>query len=111
MNVPYQATLTVPKSTPENAPARVTVTPGAGFLGSVYVIFPAGVLGSVGVRMLEGGSQLAPMPSGWVFGNNEMLVWTINRRLQGPPYRIVLEGYSRALDWSHTITFRMEMAT
>lgn len=111
MNVPYQIALAVPKQTPENAPVSSILSPGSGFLGVVYVMFPPGALGAVGVKMLEGGTQLAPMPSGWTFGNAETIIWQIDRRLQGPPYRLVFQGYSIALDWAHTITFRLETRT
>ncbi len=109
MNVPYQVALEVPANTPEAAPVSMTLTPGAGFLSFIQAIFPPGALGAVGVKVFEAGSQIAPMPYGWAHGNAEVITWQINRRLQGPPYRLVFSGYSTALDWPHTITFRMEL--
>lgn len=109
MNVPYQIELSVPPNTSEKSPTTVVLSAGVGNLDTVTIMFPDGVLGSVGVRVLEEGRQIVPMPSGWLYDNANTVSVAINRRLQGPPYRLVFQGISRALDWPHKIVFRLEM--
>jgi hypothetical protein len=73
----------------------------------VDLYFRDGCLDAIGVRLLERGSQIAPLPAGWLRDNNKHITWTESRHLNGPPWELTLEGYSLALDWEHTIDIKV----
>lgn len=99
--------LTVEALIPEYKPTRAIVKPTARFLSRVQVIFPPGVLGSTKIRLLNSGLQFAPL-EGWLTGNAETVEWEENKRLGDIP-QIIIEGYSDAEDWPHTIQIRLFM--
>lgn len=101
--------LVIPPNTPEYAPVSVEVRPTVGILNGVEVYFRDGCLDAVFVRIMEGDRQFAPMPSGWLHDNNNHIYWKESKHLEGPPYVLKVEGYSIALDWPHTITFKFFM--
>lgn len=71
--------------------------------------FAAGAYHAVGVRLLDRGRQIAPVPSGWITGNNEVVSWSEDRRLEGPPFEITIEAYSIAEDWPHVVEIQLEV--
>ena len=103
------ADLTIPPNTPEYNPIQLVIKPTVGNLTGIEVYFRDGCLDAVGVRISDNSRQLAPMPSGWLRDNNNHIAWAENKRLEGPPYILIVEGYSIALDWEHTITFKFFM--
>lgn len=105
----YTADITVPPKTPYYAPVEIFIRPGVGFLRRASILFPAGSLGLIGIRLLDEDRQFAPLPSGWITDNDKEVSWSENRRLQGPPYRVKVQGYSNALDWPHTISIKLEV--
>lgn len=105
----YKMSLTVPATTPENRPAEIVLSPTAGYVRRVKVTWKKGALHTIGIRIMDEGRQFAPLPYGWMYGDNETTEWVENRRLQGPPYRVVIQGHSNALDWPHTAIIEMEI--
>jgi hypothetical protein len=105
----YEGIIIVPPNTPEHTPAEIVVRPLQGLIKNVSVLFPAGALGLVKIRIMEDNRQFAPANSGWISDNNKEVNFQANRQMQGPPYRVVIQGYSNASDWLHTITVRMEI--
>lgn len=103
------ADLVVPPNTPEYAPVRKVINPTVGILSGIEVYFRDGCLDAVGVRILEGDRQIAPAFTGWIKDNNNHIAWNEYRHLEGAPYVLVIEGYSLAIDWEHTITFKFFM--
>lgn len=101
--------LIIPPNTPSRTPIREVIKPTVGFISEIEVYFRDGCLDAVGVRILDGDRQFAPMPSGWLKDNNNHVRWLENKHLEGAPYVITMEGYSDALDWEHTITFKFFM--
>lgn len=102
----YEQTLTVPPNTPEASPVEILMRPGVGKILTCQVLFPEGAMGAVGVRLMDENTQFAPRPSGWFYDSAS---WYENRRLQGPPYRVTIQGISEALDWPHSVRIRMEI--
>lgn len=105
----YIQTLTVPANTSQSSPVRLDIRPIAGKLIAIELEFPAGTLNTTGIRILERGKQVFPYPSGWKFGNDETVKARLNWRCEGPPYEILVEGYSIAIDWPHTVTIDLEV--
>jgi hypothetical protein len=102
----YEQTITVPPNTPEASPVEILIRPGLGRVLTCQILFLEGSLGAVGVRLMDENCQFAPRPSGWFFDSAS---WVENRKLQGPPFRVTVQGYSTALDWSHSIRIRLEI--
>ncbi len=103
------ADLVVPPNTPDYQPVSKVINPSVGILNEVEIYFRDGCLDAVGVRILEGDRQFAPFPAGWIHDNNNHIYWNEYRHLEGAPYVLVIQGYSIALDWEHTITFKFFM--
>lgn len=102
----YEQTLTVPPNTPEASPVEIVINPGVGRLMGVQIIFMEGCLGAVGIKLMDENRQFAPLPSGWL---HDTASWIENRKLQGPPYRVIVKGMSEALDWPHKVRIRLEI--
>lgn len=102
----YRSSLTIPKNTPETSPVSVEINPIDQVLGRISIYLPPGCLDAVHWRIFDGAKQIAPLPSGWLDTSE---TWMEGRRLEGPPRRIVLEGYSEAVDYEHTITIVCEI--
>lgn len=102
----YEQTLTVPPNTPESSPVEMVIRPGVGRLMGVQVVFLEGSLGAIGIRLMDENRQFAPLPSGWMYDSAS---WGENKRLQGPPYRVTVQGISTALDWPHKVRIRLEL--
>lgn len=106
----FSAIISVPANTLPADPKQYIIAPTVGFLRSVKVMFPDGCLGAVGFRIYDRGRQLAPLPSGWIGGrNNETIEWMEMRRLEGPPYEIMIEAYNEADDWPHSLHFTFDI--
>lgn len=97
--------LTVPPNTSESNPARLAFSLGSRFITRIGIQFPAGCYGAVGVRILDTNHILAPTTGGWIRGDNQFIEWPENLKVNGPPWRVTLEGISIADDWPHTIGF------
>ena len=105
----YEGVIVVPPNTPEHTPTEIVTRPLQGFIKNVSVLFPLGALGLVGIRISEDNRQFAPISGGWIKDNDKAVNFQVNRQMQGPPYRVVIHGYSNASDWPHTITVRLEI--
>jgi hypothetical protein len=106
----YVVSLTVPPQTSINKPVSEVLIPLDNHITEISMMYPDGCLGTVGIRFLDYGAQFAPLPSGrWITGNDNILRWRERRRLSGSPHRLIIEGYSDALDYPHTIEIKMEI--
>lgn len=103
----YSVEFPVPPETPRTNPARIDLQIGAGHILGFNVLFPAGCLGAVGVRLLDRDSQIAPLGSGWVIDENKSVGWSEDRRLTGPPYLLRAEAFNEAIDYSHSLNIRV----
>lgn len=109
MNVNYQFELTIPPDTPEGRPARLTASLTQGLIRYVAILFPSGVLASIGVRLLNEGRQFLPL-NGWLRDDGKLREFYPFYRMQGGPYTLVIEGQSQAADWPHIIRVTVEAA-
>lgn len=105
----YVEEFTIPAKQPEYNPSILVITPIVGFFVGGQVTFAAGALNVVRFRIMDENRQLYPYPHGWKAGNNATIAFEIKKRLQGPPYRIVIQGYSDAIDWPHKLIIDLEV--
>jgi len=105
----YEGVITIPPRTSADNPVEIIVRPLTSFIKNVSILFPGGSLGLVGVKISEDNRQFAPMSSGWIRDNDKTVTFQVNRNMQGPPYRILIHGFSLASDWPHTVIVRLEV--
>ena len=99
----FVKSLEVPANTPASQPVEEVLTVGARRLVNIDIFYPPGCLRTVGVRILEDGYQIVPRLSGWVAGDGEHVNVAENWRLSDAK-RLVIQAYSIAEDWAHTVT-------
>jgi hypothetical protein len=104
----YSQSLTIPPNVSQANPVYTAVYPTCGFLRSISLLFPDGCKGAVGVRVFDWGQQIIPV-NGWIADNDKDINMQVNRKLQGPPFQLFIQGYSLAVDWPHTIGVRLEI--
>lgn len=106
----YMLPVTVPPNTPRTAPLQQINSLGGRRIEYGEIIFPDGPLGLTGVRLLDNGKQISPLPSGaWLTGNNRAISFIRNYVMEGPPYMFMIEAYNDADDWPHTPVIRLEV--
>ena len=104
----YTAALTVPPNTSEGAPVQYVLHHGGRRLHYASILFPNGCFNVVGIKLMDDYSQFAPLPSGWIFGNDRVVAWSENIHLSDT-HRITIQGYSLAEDWPHTPIVYLEI--
>lgn len=103
-----QNSFTIPANTPQSTPVEMQIIVAAGILRSISVYFPEGCRNAVGIRFLDFGRQFWPL-TGWIYGAGRMAVWSGRRKLEGPSYRLIVQGWSFARDWPHTVEIETEV--
>jgi hypothetical protein len=106
----YKATLSIPANTPEAAPAEVTAQLNKGVVTEIAVYIPPGHAGMVEARVLRGGSQVWPSTPGETFrGDDAMIRWDDNYKLEDEPLTFTLQGFSPGTTYDHDILFHFEV--
>lgn len=98
MPYPVPLSLTVPKSTPANAPVSVEVHSLYPVIYGGRLVFPAGFPGPAGllyVRLMTRGYPVYPQTGQFLNGNSgDEFPWTGYLRMEGPPWLLRLEAYN-----------------
>lgn len=103
----YWGALTIPISTPANAPKRGTVVVGPGKVQQVWVFFPPGHAGKTHLRVLRYEHQVWPTNlGGWYLGDNTIITFPESFILEGFPFEFILEGYNTSTINEHTVYVR-----
>jgi len=86
------------------SPLREDIKLGSGRISKVDFHFPAGCAGLVGVRVLQGASQLWPLTSGeWIVSDDHTVTFSSDYLLDVRPYNLTIVGYSEDDTYPHTI--------
>lgn len=100
--------LAIPPLSPESAPVRAEQLVGLPVLAGGVLTLPLGCVGIVGARLrTRYGQPIAPTyGGGWLTGEGERI--TLPRVvMRGPPWVVVLEGWSADDTFGHTITAQL----
>ena len=90
------------------SPLRTEIKLGAGRIAKVDFHFPAGCGGLVGIRVLQGASQLWPLTSGeWIVSDDHTVTFSSDYLLDVRPYTLTIVGYSEDDTYPHTIYISM----
>ncbi len=107
----YVSTIVVSAQTRPRQAQSTVIDVHAPMVDHVSIAFEDGCFRTVGVRLLNRDRQFAPRdpPGGWIYGNNEIMLWREEYKLDGPPYRVEIETHSLAADFAHEVEVRLEV--
>ena len=104
----YNKPLTISADTAIAAPASVSLPVVDGTLKQLFITFPAGCAGLVGVRVLFSERVIFPSnPDEWFIADNITFDFGENLKIDDKPFSFDLEGYNLDCIFDHTVTFRM----
>ena len=106
---------TIPRATPITALYRQVFDLGvnARVIRSVEILIPEGHKGLAYMRASTPGMVIIPASgssSPFIRGDNTIVKATLNRRLEGPPYNLICEGYNLDSFIPHTFILTIEEA-
>lgn len=95
---------------PLTSSKKMSIPVGEPTVTGVWLRFPRGCAGLVGIRILDRSLQIAPLPApNWIALDGESIRWTENRKLQGSPYEITIEAYNQDDTYPHTVAVFLEL--
>ena len=98
----------VPAATPVSNPVEKILKLHRGVIVKVYIKFPAGCHGLVGVRIYRWGQQLIPLNrDDWLTGDDETVPCEIYYPLETHPYELKFIAVSPLCTYDHKITVRV----
>jgi hypothetical protein len=104
----YEQRITIPKNTPESAPAVETLPVHPGILKQVEVIFPAGCVGLVHLRIYYWEHQLFPAnPDSSFSGDDAHLVYEEDLEIRETPLEFSVRGWNLDDTYPHTPIVRI----
>lgn len=102
--------LTVNRRTPQRTPTSVEIDIDKPYVTFVELAFPDGPFGAMGIRLMDRGKQFAPDPrasNAWIRDNQENVAWSEEHELDGPPWKIQIEGYNLSGSNDHRVQIRI----
>lgn len=104
------ASLTIPPSTPLDAPVTSVVKLTACVIKRVRIEFPLGCYWLAGVRVLYNTFQLYPTtPDEWFTGHGSVIEFTDNTVITDVPYELELQGVNADAYYEHTVRFAFDV--
>jgi len=104
----YNIPLTIPTDTAIASPVRELQRTVSGEVVALWLTFPPGCAGLVGVRILWGTAQIWPTnQEQWFVADGITFNFPENFEVARPRYNFVFEGYNLDCLYPHTIYFRM----
>jgi hypothetical protein len=79
---------------------------------SIEVLIPDGHKGLAYLRVYMPGRVLIPEEGSsvkYIHGNDKETTTTVNKRIEGPPYKITCEGYNLDARYNHSFTLNIEV--
>lgn len=105
---------TIPKNTPMSKPYTRSIDMGinAPVVKSINVTIPQGHKGLAFMRAWTPSAQLVPLAGSstpYIRGENTAPNFICNKKIEGPPYYIYLEGYNEDPFLPHTFILNIEV--
>lgn len=108
----YEKSVSIPSNTPDTDPVGTPITLVPGMVDHVEIQFWAGARGNVGVRITERDHQVWPTnPGSWFRGEDHVIVFNEQYKLEDRPYVLVVEGYNNDLNYDHEVVVRFGVNT
>lgn len=106
----YSWDITIPANTAKADPKTKRLKLSKGVVTGIFIKFPAGCSGMVGVRIYRGESQLVPLNrDGRVTGDDEIVPTEQYYELLRRPYYLKFAGHSEGTIYNHTVTVRVQV--
>lgn len=104
----------IPKKTPNTQTYKQSFDLGvnARVIKSIEVVIPEGHKGLVYLRIMIPGAVLIPAPGSsvqYMRGENTTSKSSVNKRVEGPPYYLLCEGYNEDPFLSHAFVINIEV--
>lgn len=107
---PYEQKITVPAGTTSAAPVSQDITLDKGFVSHVWIRFPQGPAGLMGIAVYDAATQLWPGGAGqWFFGDNEIVEFgtEYDVPLVGGVRKLTVKGYNDDDSYPHAALIRV----
>lgn len=109
-SLPFTHFITVPKDTTQEVPYTLTIRLPIGVIKRLWVEFPRGCMGLVGLQIHRAVEQIFPIPAGgWFRSDAAVYDFNFTHYIRSEPYEVVFHGYNLDDTYSHTIHLTMEM--
>lgn len=110
-SLPFFHYFTIPKNTAITSPLTYEMTLPIGMIKKLWVEFPRGCAGLVGVRLFRGVQQIFPLPADvWLKTDNALMPFSFTHVVKSEPFKITITGYNNDDTYDHTIWFAFEMS-
>jgi len=98
------------KNTLRADPLTVNINLPIGVIHRVWVEFPKGCAGLVGVQIWRGPYQIFPLPEDtWLRSDNAVMNFALTHDMLKEPFTLTLKSYNEDDTYRHTIWIGLEM--
>ncbi len=106
----YDKALTIPAETKQPSLASVELAVGPGVVKQVFLTFPDGCAGLVGVQILFAEHVVWPSnPDTFFIANDITFSFLENTKVDDEPYSFTMQGYNNDCVYPHTVTLRLSI--
>lgn len=110
-SIPFFHYLTISKSTPITTPLTYIMPLPIGRINKLWVEFPRGCSGLVGIQIHRGIRQIFPLPDDvWLRSDNVVIPFAFSHVIKNEPYEVIIKGYNLDDTFQHTIWIGLEMS-
>lgn len=110
-NLPLFQYVTIPKATQRTSPLITSMTCPRGRLERIWLEFPRGCSGLVGIKVLRGEYQIFPLPSGtWFISDNSIFNFKMSIIFQTVPFEVKIYSFNEDDVYTHTPWIGFEFA-
>jgi len=107
---PYEQKIDVPANTDDDTPATQDIELAKGFVSHVWIRFPQGPAGLMGIAIYDQASKLWPGATGqWFTGDNEIIEFNTEYDVPdvGGTYKLTIKGYNTDDSYEHSALVRI----
>lgn len=103
--------LTIPDDTQISSPVSYDLSLPVGMINKLWVEFPRGCAGLVGLRILRGVNQIFPLPDTvWMRSDNAVFDFRFSHVISSEPLSVTIQGYNIDDTYHHTVWVGFEMS-
>jgi len=108
--LPFFHYMTIPKNTAATSYTSFTMPLPVSQTERLWVEFPAGCKGLVGLQLWRGVEQIFPLPAGvWLVSDNAVMNFRFSHLIDTEPYEVTIRGYNTDDTYPHTPWMGLEL--
>lgn len=112
IDIPYYRRLTIPKNTPIDTPLEDSLELPRGESEFLWLEFPRGCGGLVGIQLWRYTWQVFPRPAGeWFVSDNATIRFRFREVFQDVPYTLTIKAYNADQVYDHSPWIALEMVS